>query len=144
MPRGRPDEYTPEVGKRICEGIAEGKSMVEVCEPADMPARSTVYLWMQKHPDFSDNLARAREASAYAFEDDQHRYRSELETTREMVRVHALREASYITDRLQRIRAPRTHSETNKHEHTGQDGKPLTVVVEIPKDVSSSPTDVGG
>ena len=44
--RGRPSEYTPEIAAHICIEIASGLSLRKVCEPDEMPAESTVRLWV--------------------------------------------------------------------------------------------------
>ncbi len=43
---GRPWVFTPEIAKRICEGIASGMSLRAVCKPDEMPAPSTVCRWV--------------------------------------------------------------------------------------------------
>lgn len=59
---GRPTTYTKELADKICEKIAEGKSMRSVCRNNDeMPALSTVFLWFREHPEFSEQYARACE-----------------------------------------------------------------------------------
>lgn len=58
-PVGRPSLYSPELAKIICAEIAEGKSVREICRMDDMPAASTVFLWVIKHQDFSEQYAKA-------------------------------------------------------------------------------------
>lgn len=57
---GRPTSYTPQLAAKICERLLE-ESLVTICKDQDMPARSTVYAWMDEHPDFRTRCARARE-----------------------------------------------------------------------------------
>lgn len=70
MPKGRPSEYSEELGKVICDRLANGESLVAICKDKDMPGRSTVHDWLNpNHPsyagkDFSDKYARAREDQA--------------------------------------------------------------------------------
>ena len=62
MAGGRPSDYTPELAAIICERLSEEEGgLVEVCKAEDMPARSSVYLWLSQHKEFSDMYARARE-----------------------------------------------------------------------------------
>jgi hypothetical protein len=63
--RGRPpngDLNNPKVVKAICDGLALGKSIAEICKAKDMPAESTVYLRMANDPDFRSTIAQAKEA----------------------------------------------------------------------------------
>jgi transposase-like protein len=64
---GRPTDYTEEVAARICEEIAEGKSIRQICRADDMPAPSSVYKWLMEHPQFSEQYERARQEQAEAF-----------------------------------------------------------------------------
>lgn len=62
MAGGRPSDYTPELAALICERLSEEEGgLVEVCKADDMPSRSSVYLWLSQHKEFSDMYARARE-----------------------------------------------------------------------------------
>jgi hypothetical protein len=44
--------------------IADGMTIRELCKADDMPAKSTVFLWLANHKEFSDQYARAKEAQA--------------------------------------------------------------------------------
>lgn len=61
---GRPSTYSDEIAARICDEIADGKSLRTICAAEDMPVTSTVCLWLTKHKDFSEQYTRAREAQA--------------------------------------------------------------------------------
>lgn len=54
----------------ICERIANGESLRQICDDEDMPACSTVFAWLGADADFSEQYARAREAQADAIFDD--------------------------------------------------------------------------
>jgi hypothetical protein len=43
---GRPLSYTKEIGKEICNLIAEGEPLTRICKRPDMPAQRTVYYWL--------------------------------------------------------------------------------------------------
>lgn len=67
---GRPTKYTKALAAKICSQLADGKSLRKVCEPASMPSKSTVFLWLANHEVFSDQYARAKAESAEAHADD--------------------------------------------------------------------------
>jgi hypothetical protein len=69
MPAGRPTDYSPELTAKICEKLALGDSLRKICEEEDMPAMSSVFLWLTKYPEFSEQYTRAREAQAEAHAD---------------------------------------------------------------------------
>jgi len=61
---GRPTKYTQNLAAKICAGLADGKSLRTVCEPDDMPDKSTVFNWLHDNQDFLDQYTRAKEESA--------------------------------------------------------------------------------
>ena len=69
MPAGRPTDYGDEVVNLICSRLAIGESLNRICKDADMPAMSTVFGWLSKHPEFLEKYTRAREAQAESHAD---------------------------------------------------------------------------
>ena len=67
---GRPSEYTADVAATICAQLVEGKSLRSICRQEEMPGLTTVFVWLQKHPDFAEQYARAREAQADTLADE--------------------------------------------------------------------------
>lgn len=65
---GRPSDYSPELATLICERIAEGESLRQICQDKDMPTKTTVFRWLGSkdaiHDDFRDQYAGARVAQA--------------------------------------------------------------------------------
>jgi hypothetical protein len=56
--------YSPELADLICEKIAEGQSMRNICQADDMPAMSTVFKWLRENAEFSQQYARAKDECA--------------------------------------------------------------------------------
>ena len=71
MPAGRPSDYTSEIAAEICRLMAEeGKSLLQICRLEEMPAKSTVFRWLDAHEEFRDQYAHARLRLAdYYFEE---------------------------------------------------------------------------
>jgi hypothetical protein len=44
---GRPSEFSQEIMAEICERMAEGKSLRQICEDAEMPNRRTIMRWVK-------------------------------------------------------------------------------------------------
>lgn len=61
---GRPSKYSEALVDAICGQVADGLSLVKVCEAEDMPNRATVNRWLAEHEAFRDKYARARDAQA--------------------------------------------------------------------------------
>lgn len=57
-----PISYKDAVREELCERLAEGKSLVEVCKAEDMPSVRSVQVWMNDDADFAAQITRAREA----------------------------------------------------------------------------------
>jgi hypothetical protein len=58
---GRPSKYTPELAEEICERLATGEPLAQICRDAHMPAFQKVYEWMGRDQALSGAIARARE-----------------------------------------------------------------------------------
>lgn len=65
---GRPTKYTPEIAKQMCEMLADGVPLREICRQEGFPNWRTVYDWMAKDDSLgsagtglSAHIARARE-----------------------------------------------------------------------------------
>jgi len=58
--------YKPEIGDKICELIAQGKSLLAICKAKGMPTQTTVFRWIAEDKEFREKYARAREAQADA------------------------------------------------------------------------------
>ena len=69
MPVGRPTDYTPELTAQICERLAIGESLRSICRDDAMPSMASIFLWLGKYPEFSEQYARAREAQAESHAD---------------------------------------------------------------------------
>lgn len=63
-PVGRPTNYTKELAVIICNRIANGESLKKICSDDGMPERTVVYDWLEKHEEFTNMYARAREDQA--------------------------------------------------------------------------------
>jgi hypothetical protein len=66
----RPTDSTAEITETICARLAAGESLRTICADEAMPAQSTVYLWLTKHSEFSEQYARAREVQAETLVDE--------------------------------------------------------------------------
>ncbi len=69
---GRPSVYTDEVADKICDGLADARSLRSICLDCDMPNQSTVFRWLadERYASFRERYARAREAQADALFDE--------------------------------------------------------------------------
>lgn len=69
--RGRPSLYTPEIADEICERLADGETLISICEAKNMPTEAAVRQWAHDDREgFSSRYAKARE-NGYARMADQ-------------------------------------------------------------------------
>lgn len=66
----RPTVVSDKVRARVCEKIADGETIRQICAADDMPSASTIYLALANDQAFSDQYARAREAQLIRWEDE--------------------------------------------------------------------------
>ena len=64
---GRPSEYSQAKADAICDRIAEGAYLTEVCDSEGFPSYKTVRKWIRDNADFSQAIARASEDQADYF-----------------------------------------------------------------------------
>jgi len=68
--KGRPTKYNVNIASDICVRLSNGEPLRQICMEDGMPAQSTVYLWLTRHPDFSEMYVRAREDQADTLADE--------------------------------------------------------------------------
>lgn len=67
---GRPSTYTAAMGRRICERLMNGESVLRMSQDADMPCAGTIYGWAHRHPAFRAMYEAARTIQAdYLFDE---------------------------------------------------------------------------
>ena len=49
--------YSPKVVDLICERIMDDVSLRQICQDRNMPARSTLFVWLRRHPEFAREYA---------------------------------------------------------------------------------------
>lgn len=128
---GRPSDYTPERATEICEWLANGKSLASYCEEEDNPSHASIYRWLEKHEDFREAFARARETQAHHDADKLNRISELLQAG-----VIAPDVARVITDAMKWTaarRAPKSYGD--KVQLSGSDdGAPIVVTWAKPQD----------
>lgn len=74
---GRPSKYTPEIAKQMCEMLADGVPLREICRQEGFPEWRTVYDWMYRDDVLGDRgaglsaaIARAREVGQDAIAEE--------------------------------------------------------------------------
>lgn len=66
----RPSDYTPELAATICQSLVDGMSLRSVCRDEAMPSISSVMLWLTRHPEFSEQYAKATDERAVGMFED--------------------------------------------------------------------------
>lgn len=59
---GNKSTYTLEIADEICNRLAEGEPLRQICRDEHTPAWRTVYAWIQADKDFAARIAHARDA----------------------------------------------------------------------------------
>ena len=61
MPGGRPTKYNLELANKICDLIKQGIPVYKICQADDMPNKTSVYLWLSQHTEFSNLYHEAKQ-----------------------------------------------------------------------------------
>jgi len=123
---GRPSGYTFELGHLICRRLLEGETLRAICQGHDMPADSTVRLWVLDNVEgFAEQYARARMVGYHTMADDIIEIADNPETdaaavNRDRLKVDARK--WLLSKALPKIYGDRVTAEV-----TGKDGGPLQV-----------------
>ena len=114
---------------RICDMLASGMGIAEICRRDDMPAESTVYCRMASDESFRSRIARAREAQQEA----------EIERTVAMADAATPEDWQVVKLRIWARQwraaklAPKKYGEKVDLNHGGQGGNPVVVVTGVPR-----------
>lgn len=130
-----PSKYTPELADAICDLLANGQSLVEVCKQDAFPGYSSILRWLEVNEEFRGKYARAREMQADY-------YAQEIidlaDKCREGKKTRETKDGTFIEtgDMVERSRlqidarkwfaskvAPKKYGD--KIEHTGEGGGPV-------------------
>lgn len=139
-PVGRPSTYTPELTDKICSLLAEGKSVRYIADLDGMPVSSTIFEWLRKIPEFTEQYEKAKEESADALVAEMLDIASEMpmiyEADAEGKMVATKLDSAGIARNRLRVDVikwqasklkPKKYSEKSVLEHTGKDGEAILV-----------------
>ncbi len=114
--------YTPEMADRLCEWVAGGQSLRSFCRQDDTPGLTTVFKWLDEHPDFAKHYARACDARIDAHIDDTVDIADDPELKADDKRVR-IATRQWNAERMR----PKKYGSLVKQELTGADGGPIDV-----------------
>lgn len=83
---GAPSLYSKELADKIVDLISQGFSEREISKKRGMPSLRTIQNWKDRHPDFLQRSAQAREESAALYDDKRRRTNEWL---RDLMEEHA-------------------------------------------------------
>lgn len=112
--------YKDAVREELCERLAEGRSLVEVCKADDMPSVRSVQNWMNDDEDFAAQVTRAREVG--------YMIRAENAVLEAKTAADAAKgRLAFDAERwyLGKLSNAFSDNKAQKHEHGGVDGKPI-------------------
>lgn len=66
---GRPTNYSQEIAAKVISDLVEGKTIRAMCAQSDRPGINTFYIWLNRHPAFREQVARARTMQAHQYAD---------------------------------------------------------------------------
>lgn len=140
-PIGCPSSYTEEIGDRICEIIASGKSAVAAVKEVGI-SQPTLYKWLNQNPDFVKKYVRAREDQADLYADEIVSIADELKIDAKYQGEDVVLEVSANAVARNRLRvdarkwyasklAPKKYGDKLESVVTGPDGGPVQHAVAI-------------
>lgn len=134
--------YSPDIGREICDRLANGERWSKICNTGRLPSYATFYDWLRRYPELAEYRAQACEMAADLFADqvlEVAEATTSATASADRVRIGALqwkaaKAAPHIYGRKAEDRVPirKIIVEVRKFEKAiGPDGK--TYLREIPK-----------
>lgn len=142
--RGGQTTYSQAVADAICQRIADGEPLREICRSEGMPAWRTIYDWMAAHEEFAASIARARDLGADAIaesileivDDGTNDWMEKLGADGQPIGwqlngEHVQRSKLRAEVRLKLLAKwnPKKYGEKVQQEHTGPDGGPVQALI---------------
>lgn len=135
MPAGRPTDYSEELVASICARISSGESLRSICRDPEMPSAASVFLWLSKYKQFSEQYAKATEERAEALFDEMFEIADDSQNDTYVDENGNTRTNSEVVARS-RLRVdvrkwalskmiPKKYGDKIQAEHTGADGGPI-------------------
>lgn len=113
-------KYTPELGDKICEMIAEGNSARQTMKSLGLSIRS-LYHWRRDNPDFAQALEIAREDYADSLADELCEIaENEPDVQRAKLKIDARK---WVAARMK----PKSWGDRQALEHSGPGGGPIPI-----------------
>jgi hypothetical protein len=143
---GRPSSFVPALADRICEQLALGRSLRDICREDAIPHIATVMSWLNKRPEFHEQYARARELQAeYLFDeiveiadDATNDYMQDKGNDGYLLIGEAINRSRLRIDARKWAAskmAPKKYGDRSSHEFSGPDGGPIQhigkIVIEV-------------
>jgi hypothetical protein len=120
---GRPSGFSEDLAARICEHLAQGRSLVEIGDMADMPCLRTLHNWLTRYPVFHGMYLRAKAAGTEAMvEAMRHRVMSATPEQAQLIRA----QADWCKFEVGRLN-PRRWAERVQAEVSGPAGGPIQI-----------------
>lgn len=119
-------KYTPELGQQVCEAIAKGSTLQSACDDSVVKP-STFLLWCHTHAELAEEYARARREQNEAVDDEIRELAAQTDSENAKAMETKFRMLTWIAGK----RSPKQFGERVGLEHSGKDGGPLKVEVEI-------------
>ncbi len=63
-------KYSPELALKICERVASGETLLDICKGIGMPHRTSFWRWVMLYKDVAISYQAARELSAQSLEEE--------------------------------------------------------------------------
>jgi hypothetical protein len=62
--------YSPEIADLIWDRLLDDVSLRQICQDPNMPARSTLFVWLRRHPEFAREYRSAKWFQCHCLADD--------------------------------------------------------------------------
>lgn len=125
MPAGRPSSYSEKVADEICDRVAAGDLITQICEEEGFPSYKTFRKWKAEHAEFSKRIACAREDQMDYYADRIMRLNNDMDAANWQFKNAQIRNIQWLMGKLKAAQ----YGDKVQNEHSGKDGAPLVITV---------------
>lgn len=128
-PRSQPTRYKPEIVQKMCDRIATGGLITQLCELKEFPTYTTFRRWKEAQPEIGENIARARAEQMDFYADEITQLNAQMNAKNWQFTNAKIRNIQWMMGKLKAVLYG------DRLAHTGADGGPvgLTVITAIPR-----------
>jgi hypothetical protein len=124
-PEAKPKLSHDDIKTQVCDFLATGLTLIDICDMEGFPNRVTINRWMKDEPEFAARIGRAREDQQDYFADRIQQLNLGMNAKNWQYTNAQIRNIQWLMGKLK----PKVYGDKVQQEHTGAEGGPVQFMV---------------